>query len=47
MDAEKTKPVFTDGEVITVDPTGVDLAIEWAKGSHFGKANPEDCYKRW
>lgn len=45
MDAENAKPVFTNGEVITIDPTGVDLAIEWAKGSHFGKANPEDCYK--
>ena len=45
MSAENAEPVFTDGEVVTVDPTGVDLTIEWAKGSRFGKANPEDCYK--
>ena len=44
MDGEKMEPVFSGGEVITLAPTGEDLAIAWARGSRFGKADPEACY---
>jgi len=44
MDGEKTEPVFSGGEVISLAPTGEDLAIAWARGSRFGKADPEACY---
>ena len=41
MDAEKMA-FSLNGDVVV--PTGAELALAWAKGSRFGKANAEACY---